>query len=342
LAATALAPIAKPSRNGRRRSAVSVALAAGGLALLGWFGWRLLVPLPAPYVYQLVAEGKAADFPDLGLKDYDDLAVRKFELRAEGVEGAAAELHVAGRAGAAPVLLGWQSRTIEPVLAVDTKTADVAALAVAVAKHTKSGAKLLTWWDTSRQLKLLAGADVLGDENLARPLLIPGAWLGARTAIEAVERDFWQAAPAGEAEARFERYVDALVSPAPEALSALRELAGGAHAYVVVQLADAYRAGLLRPERFGIGYRDFPNNARLHGAITSVKAWIKDQGYESYAVEAHDEKTTRVYFLTNADSKNALIAKLLPFSSSNPFVLDAPQVVHQHGPYWVYMLPPPA
>jgi hypothetical protein len=213
------------------------------------------------------------------------------------------------------VLLGWENRTLEPVLAFDTRTRDVVALAEAVAKHAPAGAQVLAWWDTSRQLRLLGGAGVLYDENLARPLLVPGA--------------------------RFERFVDALVSEAPAAFGALRELAGTADAYVVVQLADAYRAGLLRPERFGIGYRDFPKSARLHGAITSVKAWLKEQGYDSYAVEARDERTLRVYFLTNAASQDALIAKLLPFSSSNPFALEAPQVVHQHGPYWVYMLPSP-
>jgi hydroxylamine oxidation protein HaoB len=333
--AQAAAPIAK-----RWRSAAGGALVAGGLVLIGWSGWSLLQPDAAPYGYQLVAEGGVERFPELGLERREDLTVRKFELRAEGIEGAAALAHVASRAGAAPVALAWKNQTAEPALAFDTRPADVVALAKAVAKHAPAGAPVLAWWDSSRQLKLLAGSVVLYDENLARPLLLPEGWRRARAAIEALEREFWQAPVQGEADRRFERFVDALVMETPAAVAALRQLAGAGDAYVVVRLADAYRAGMLRPERLGIGYRDFPRSIGPHSGIMSVKAWMKREGYESYAVEEQDEKTMRVYFLTDAASRGALIARMLPFSSSNPFTLEAPQLVHREGPYWVYMLPP--
>ncbi|MBV6415495.1 MAG: hypothetical protein CMLOHMNK_00006 [Steroidobacteraceae bacterium] len=320
--------------------AAGVALIVSGLVLLGWLGWRLVQPVASPYHYRLATEGRAADYPELRLGGHDALKVRKFEVRAGGVDAPLAIVHLAESPGTAPVLLGWRNRGAEPVLAFDTEPKDVRALADAVAQHAPSPARLLAWWDTSRQLRLLVEANVLYDENMARPLLLPEAWRGARSVIERQETRFWGAVSAGAPVTRFDRFVDALASEVPVALDTLRALAGAGDAYIVLRLDDAYRVGLLRPGRFGVGYRDFPNNVQLHGAIVGVKAWLKEQGYESYAVEARGENALRVYFLTDAAAQKTMIAQLLPFSSSNPFTLAAPQVVYQQGPYWVYKLPP--
>lgn len=328
-----------PARYGRW-PAVGIALIAAGLLLLGWLGREMLRPAASPHAYRLTSEGPAKAFPELHLEDHDALAVRRFELRVDGVTAPLAIVHLAEVPGVAPVLLGWRNRGAEPVLAFDTEPEDVRELADAVARHAPPPARLLAWWDTSRQLKLLDGSNVLFDENLMRPLLLPEAWRGARRAVERQESLFWEAAPAGAPAARFDRFVDALASEVPVALGALRALAGAGDAYVVVRLSDAYRVGLLRPDRFGIGFRDFPGDVQLHGAIVGVKAWLKERGYEAYAVEARGEKALRVYFLTDAAAQKTLIAQLLPFSSSNPFTLAAPQVVYQQGPYWVYKLPP--
>jgi len=309
--------------------------------------WGLLAAglahLPqVPYRYQVVAEGEAASFRELDLADNPGLPVRKIELRTDGAERAAALGYMAAVPGEAPVLLGWENRTAEPMMAFDTRAADVASLARAVARHAPAGATVLSWWDTSRQLGLLARVAVVNDTNLARPLLLPAQWRGAHSVIESAEEQFWQVASDGEGAARFARYVDALVSTESDGLAALRAMAGPGDAYLIVQIADAYRAGMLRPDRLGIGYRDFPRGSGLHGTIASVKAWLREQGHESYAIDARDPAVLRVFFLTNPESRNTLIARLLPFSTSNPFTLDAPRIVHQQGPYWVFKLSLPS
>ncbi len=309
--------------------------------------WSLLLgeltdPPQTPYRYRIVAEGEAASFRELDLEDHPRLPVRKVELVADGAQQAMALAYMAAVPNEAPVLLSWENRTAEPTLAFDTRASDVAALARAVSRHAPAGATLLSWWDTSRQLGLLAGAKAMNDTNPGQPLLLPAQWLGARTMIESAEEQFWQLDPDGEGATRFARYVDALVSAESDGLAALRALAGPGEAYLVVQIADAYRAGMLRPDRLGIGYRDFARGAGLHGTIASVKAWLAEQGRESYAIDARDPAVLRVFFLTTPESRNTLIARLLPFSTSNPFTLDAPRIVHQQGPYWVFKLSLPS
>lgn len=332
------APVRAPA--GRRRWALAAGFA---LVLAGFALWSLLAAgladLPQmPYRYQVVAEGEAASFRELDLEDTPALPVRKLELMADGVEQAVAVGYAATMPGRAPVLLGWENRTAEPTLAFDTRATDVTALARAVARHAPAGATVLSWWDTSRQLGLLAGMTPVNDTNLAQPLLLPAQWRRVRSVIESAEEQFWQAARGSEAAARFERYVDALVSEESDGLAALRALAGSGETYLIVQIVDAYRAGMLRPDRLGIGYRDFPRSAGLHGTIATVKAWLREQGHESYTIDARDPAVLRVFFLTTPESKKTLIARLLPFSTSNPFTLDAPRIVHQQGPYWVFRL----
>lgn len=313
--------------------------AAGGVLLLGWTGWSALRPVPAPYSYRLVAEGASGDFPQLGLSR-SDLALAKYEVRAEGVDSPVAVAHVAARAGAAPVLLDWRNEGAEPVLRLGAGGPEVATLAAAVAEHAPADAVVLAWWDTSRQLRLLAGANVLFDDNLASPLLLPAPWRAARVAIEALERDFWKVPPAQDATRRFDALVDALVADVPTGLARLRELAGPGRAFVVIHVSDVYRVGALRPERLGVGYKDFRWSAQSHGTINSVKSWLREKGYSSYTVERRGDDIARVYFLTNAASERTLVAQLLPFTTSAPVALEAPQVVYQQGGYWVYQLSP--
>lgn len=313
----------------------------GGLVMWGLLAGELTHSPQAPYRYRIVAEGEAASFRELDLEDHPRLPVRKVELIANDAQRTMALGYVAAVPNDVPVLLGWENRASEPTLAFDTRATDVAALARAVSRHAPAGATLLSWWDTSRQLRLLAGGKVVNDTYPGPALLLPAQWRSARTTIESTEERFWQIAPDGEGATRFARYVDALVSTETDGLAALRRLAGPGEAYLIVQIADAYRAGALRPDRLGIGYRDFPRGAGLHGTIASVKAWLAEQGHESYAIDARDPAVLRVFFLTTPESRNTLIARLLPFSTSNPFTLDAPRIVHQQGPYWVFKLASP-
>jgi hydroxylamine oxidation protein HaoB len=319
-----------------------VALAAGGALLVGWIGWTALNPPPPPYHYELVADGGVDKFPELGLQDQAGLALKKYEIRTESVDKPVAVAHVGTRGDGAPVLLSWQNSTAEPVLRLGPAAGELTALAAAVARHAPPQSRILAWSDTSRQLQLLAGSSVVFEENLVAPLLLPPPWRAAHRSIESLERDFWRAPASSQTEQRFAEFADAMLSELPAGLEKLRRLAGGGEAYVVVHLTDAYRLGALEPERLGVGFKDFPMTGQMHGTINAVKSWLKKAGHRAYALERRDDTTVRVHFLTDEASTRTLLAKLLPFDTSNPLALDAPTVVYQHGGYWVYKLPPSA
>jgi len=337
-------PIKRPlKRRGRSRTSRFLPYLYGGLIAVGfllfdWAGCALLFPDQAPYRYELTKEGPIAEFPELGLAVPETLMIRKFEVRAEQATGPLAVLHTADPGeGAAPVLLEWQSRTAQPLRTVSGRLADLISLAQAVTRHVPETAVVLGWWDTARQLKLLAGVDVLFDENLGQPLLIPPAWSGRRESIEALEDLFWQVS--SDSKPLFDRYLDALLSDPGEGAARLRALAGERQAYVAVRLADAYLLGALRPEHFGVGFRDFPAGGEIHGQVTQVKDWLAENGYRSYAVDKKSLGATRVYFLTDAGAEGTLLARMLPFTSSNPVQLEALRLVANYGGYWVYKLP---
>lgn len=319
-----------------------LALAAGGALLLGWIGWTALHPPPSPYHYELVADGGVGKFPELGLQDQAGLALKKYEIRADSVDKPVAVVHVGTRGGGAPVLLSWQNSTAEPVLRLGPEAGELATLAAAVARHAPPQSRILSWSDTSRQLQLLAGSSVVFEENTVAPLLLPPPWRAAHESIEALERDFWRVPASSQTGRRFAEFADAMLSAPPAGLEKLRHLAGDGEAYVVVHLTDAYRLGALHPERFGVGFKDFPMTGQMHGTINAVKSWLKKAGHRAYAVERRDDATVRVHFLTDEASTRTLLAQMLPFDTSNPLALEAPSVVYQHGGYWVYKLPPNA
>jgi hydroxylamine oxidation protein HaoB len=47
---------------------LGILLVTGGVLLLAWFAWLWFNPGPAPYRYQLMQEGDAAQFSQLGLE----------------------------------------------------------------------------------------------------------------------------------------------------------------------------------------------------------------------------------------------------------------------------------
>ena len=60
----------------------------------------------------------------------------------------------------------------------------------------------------------------------------------------------------------------------------LRELTGGREAYVAVHLSDLYKLGLMRPDRIGVAYKDFPlQGGDVHGLSGMVKRWLIDNNY---------------------------------------------------------------
>lgn len=317
-----------------------IALVAGGFAILAAAGWSHLSQAPAPYGYHLVAEGRADSFSKLGLDKKPDLTVAKYEIRVDDVEKPLAEFHVA-RTDGDPLLLDWRNHTAEFIFTTDSSLTETGTVAEAIAKHAPKDALLLAWWDTSRKLRLLAGLDVLFDENLSRPLLIPSIWSGRDRTITALERGFWNVAEESRTSERFEAFADALTSDHAAGVAKLRRMAAARDAYLVLHVSDAIRLAMMAPDRLAIAYKDFSGSGQVHGQARRVKDWGKTQGYKAYAVIPVDEQIRRAVFLTDTQSTETLIARLLPFNTDNPFDVDGVSLVYQHGGYWVYRLAAP-
>ena len=324
----------------------SIVLLIGGLFLLGWLGWNLAVgngdSATAPYRYEMVAGGNADQFPDLGLKQ-SDLFIRKYELRSDGVEKPLVILHT----GAKPsnnteqVLLDWRNQLNEPLVTLTPPIDDLNTLSKAIDDHLPQESLVLGWWDTMRRLALVADIDTPLDENLVRPLLLPTFWNDHRDTIEVLEQGFWGLSldVPTEAQALFERLQSALLADRTSGVEMLRELTQNRDTYLVLHVTDAYKLGMLRPEEFGIGYRDFPLSGNMHSAIGHIKKWLGSNGYESYTVDKLSDTSVRVFFLTDEQSQNPLIAQALPFTTSQPLDLDQLKIVYQHKGYWVYKVP---
>jgi hydroxylamine oxidation protein HaoB len=332
------AVLARPGN--RLLPSLGLLLVTGGLLLLGWIAYSAWNPGPAPYRYQLVEEGGADKFAKLGLESWTDLNIGKYELRVEGVDQPVAVAHVARRGDAAPVMLGWENRSDEPAIFLDTRTSELAALAKAIGKHAPKDAVVLAWWDISRQLRLLSGSETAFASHLGEPFIAPSAWRTRGGPIGKYEREFWNASANGEEQQKLQRLADALTGEVEAGVAALRELAGGCEAYVAVHVSDLFKLGLMRPDRLGVAYKDFPVKGDLHGPIGFVKQWMHNNKYAAYALHELADDQVRVFFLTDAKSGNTLLAQMLPLTTSRPAELQALQLVYRHGGYWVYKIPP--
>lgn len=305
------------------------------VGVLAWSAWN---PLPAPFSYRLVEEGKPADFPSLKLDEKAAYTIRRYEIRVPDVDKPVADFHLADAGASGPVLLEWRNHLTEPVLTLSSKLSELKTLAAAVDKHVSEGTLVAGWWDTSRRLELLSKTDVLFRQNLARPVLIPHIWEGRREMIEADERVFWKVPATAPATDQFNSFTDALLSTPEEGAAKLKALAGGRELIVAVHITDAFKLGALAPNRFAIGYKDFASAAKIHGMVKHVKDWVKRQGYKAYTVLPLNDEVRRVFFLADKSSTETMLAQLLPFNTSNPFEMKAMRLVYQHGGYWVYKL----
>ena len=315
------------------------ALIVIGFLLIDWAGYDLLLPDPAPYRYELVSEGTIANFPDLALSAPSELPIRKFEARLDRDGTPFADVYVADLgAKFAPVLLDWQERSTDLSIVVPSRSADLNDLAQAVKLHLPDDGVLLGWWDTSRQLHALTGVQIIYDFNLPRPLFIPPTWEDDFSAIESLERVFWRISEKDGQD--FERFLDALSTQKEEGLATLKKIAGRQKTFIVVQLSDAYKLALARPELMRVGYRDFAAGNDIHDDIIQVKKWLDAQGVTDYAVESLGWAKKRVYYLRDRASASALITQMLPFGNFKPTVLDGLKLVANYGSYWVYEMGP--
>lgn len=309
--------------------------------MLGWFAYLWFKPIPAPYQYQLIAEGSSKQFPQMDLDAWPDLTLSQYKVQAEGIEKPIAELITARRNEEPPVLIYWKNSTNEILYNLDRKPSELSALAAVIGRHAPKDALILSWWDTARQIKLLTGHDTLFTSHLNEPLMIPVPWLEQSQAIQAYENQFWKSKANQQEQEQFKRFSQALAAPAQDGIKQLRELIGtDREAYLIVHVTDLYKLGLMYPDKIGVAYQNFPMTGNMHGMINQMKVQLKENDFDTYTLQSISDEEIRVFFLSDAESSQTLLARLLPFVDKKaPTELEAAQLIYQQGGYWVYKLP---
>lgn len=319
---------------------LGIALVAGGFLVFGWFAYLWLKPEPAPYRYQLVDEGGVGKFVNLGLGAWPDLKIGKYEVRVDSVDKPIAVAYRGARGDARPVLLNWENLISEPVGSIDTNLSDLTTVATEMAKHVPKDAVVLAWWDTSRQVRLLAECDTLFTSHIGEPMIASSNWRGRDDTIKKYEQEFWGAPASDEESRKFNRFADALAAESEKGTTILRELAGGREAYVVVHVSDLYKLGLLRPERLDMAFKDFPLTGNVHGLAAQVKGWMTSNGFDSYTLQSLSDRMVRAYFIRENKNGKTLLSQMLPFMDRTPLEMEALRPIYNHGGYWVYRIPP--
>lgn len=309
--------------------------------MLGWFAYLWFKPIPAPYQYQLTAEGDSKQFPQMDLDAWPDLALSQYKVQAEGIDKPIAELITARRNEEPPVLIYWKNSTNEVLYNLDRKPSELSALATVIGRHAPKDALILSWWDTARQIKLLTGHDTLFTSHLNEPLMIPVPWLEQSEAIQAYENQFWKSKADRQEQEQFKRFSQALAAPAQEGIKQLRELIGtDREAYLIVHVTDLYKLGLMHPDKIGVAYQNFPMTGNMHGMINHMKVQLKENDFDTYTLQSISDEEIRVFFLSDAESSQTLLARLLPFVDKKaPTEQETAQLIYQQGGYWVYKLP---
>lgn len=311
-----------------------IALGAAGLTFAVWPG---RAPAPEmPYATKVTAasavETKGTESPPEDVGEID-----KLELSVPGTHKPVVQALLAREADGRIVALNWQNNVTEPILAADLTTAEVDKVTKAIHDHVPENAVVLSWWDHSRKIRLVSQRNAPLDDPLARGLLVPVSWAAQRPEIERKERAYWGAGVPADAGATFSKFIDALLLDETKGTEALRALAPGKTAYVVVHLSDIWKLAMERPESLAIASKDFPGSA-THGVMRTASRWLRDQNLDgSYAVEPIGN-AVRVHYLTAPADANRLIAKMLPFTSSNPTQLEQLKLVYQHRGFWIYRL----
>ena len=318
---------------------LGILLVTGGFFLLGYFTYLWFKPEPPPYRYQLIEEGGPEKFQSLGLNEFDGVSISKYEIRVDSIDKPLAFAYGASRSGSSPVMLHLENQFPEPISSMEVMLSESTALASAISKHVPKDAIILAWWDTSRKLSLLSGRQMLFNSNLGLPVIAPTYWRNRVEAIERYEGDFWGGRGSVEERQQFEQFADALIAYPNQGASMLRALAGSREAYVIVHVSDIYKLGLMRPERVDVAFKDFPLTGNVHGLTNQVKAWMEDNKYTSYTLQNLSEKFVRTYFLREGEGSNILLAKMLPFSNARPMDLEALQLTHKEGGYWIFKIP---
>lgn len=312
-------------------------LIVAGSAILGWAAWSSLRPPSLPYE-QATAPAPAASLTDFSAAGLDIARLERIEIRAPEAGSPIATGIVTRDADQRATPLGWRNAVTEPVFFADIDPADTAKVLAAIREHAPAEAVVFAWWDMSRRIRALAGRRAPLDDPLARGLLTPGAWTVNVAAINENQRAYWGAGvPSGEGET-FAKFIDALLMDESRGVAALAEIAGGKEVFVAVHLSDLWKAAAARPDLLSIAYRDFPGGGDTHGVMKAAREWLQENGIEGgFAVEPMGG-AIRLHYLPHKTDSARLLARLLPFSTSNPLKLERLELVYQHRGYWIYKL----
>lgn len=314
----------------------------GGLILLGWVIYNTWVkPTDVPYHYQETSTGTPQRYPELELDDWPDLTISRYDVIVPDAVKPIAQATVAQRGNSPPVLINWQNTSKTILHTLDWKASELSALAKAISQHAPKDALLLAWWDLSQQLNLLTGHETLFNNHLKEPQIIPEHWQAYSQAIDAYENAFWQNKADRKEIDQFAQFSTALASKPEDGIPTLRKLIGSdREAYLIVHITDLYKLGLMYPEKIGVAYRNFPLSGNIHGMINHMKVQLKEHDFDTYTLQSITDTEVRVYFLTDAESSQTLLAQMLPFTDKPaPMELEALQLLYQKGGYWLYKIP---
>jgi len=74
--------------------------------------------------------------------------------------------------------------------------------------------------------------------------------------------------------------------------------------------------------------------------INQMKVQVKENNFDTYTLQSVSDNEIRVFFLSDEESSQTLLARMLPFvDKTAPTELDLAQLIYQQGGYWVYKLP---
>jgi len=327
--------------NPLRRRAPGAVLLVAGLALAAFGANELLRTKVPPYRYEVVDAAPRIDDPAVAdTFAQAGLGLRQARLVENRTGATLAELRF-GDGVDGPVLFDWRPEIDEPFLTATAPLPEIAALAAALRRHVPADALVLAWWDTSRQLALLAGVQTRFDRHVVgAPLALPAHWAAQRAAVEHTESGFWlHGAGSADAGPPFAGWIDAMLAR-DDGPARLQKLAGGHEAYVVVHVRDALLLGAMAPDRLGVAFRDLPDGGNVHGSISGARDWVRAQGHAAYSAYAPAAGRVRVVALTDAASSTTLVARLLPFHDSRKPADAVPglTLVHQVGGFWIYRI----
>ena len=308
---------------------------------MGWFAYLWFEPGQAPYQYQKISAGNPSQYPELELNDWPDLEISRYDVIVPDVEKPIAQATVAQRGNTKPVLIKWENKSKEILHALDWKSSELSALAKAIKQYAEKDALILAWWDISQQIGLLTDHETLFTSHLSEPLIIPQHWLEHAQAIDDYEQHFWQNKPSQQERTQFMRFSEALTAKTEDGVAQLRNLIGeNREAYIIVHVTDLYKLGLMYPEQIGVAYQDFPLTGNMHGMINHMKVQLDEHNFATYTLQSITDTKIRVYFLSDEQSSETLLASMLPFTDKDaPMELEALQLLYQKGGYWLYKIP---